>query len=349
MEDKIWQKVKDGYLRQVEEAVAGHDRGREIVEDVARHLEEKYAALRDDERTWDNFQKIITDMGPAGEYGELLEKDPLRVASSGLRVKTAEDRRHKIIRIAIAVAVIVGIVVLALAVRDFAPGKTAEFVLDPEAVGRWESVDFVAAKENFQPGRILWQGGLYLKGLELFPNGTTAGPWSWTKGSLYHPGDKTTAHYEIHDMAGVRYMFFEWMSGDVTIRHQKPWYYVLKKIDTESAPPITMPMDQVLKARAMDLVKAMVEWRYEDVRNMFDPTMKAALSRDKLQDVWNQLEQAGGPFKEANPLGIRITKTGEYTIVYYPCKWEHNALDFKVVFDKEGKVSGLWTVAPGSN
>ena len=35
--------------------------------------------------------------------------------------------------------------------------------------------------------------------------------------------------YLIKEIAGSKYMFFEWKSGDYTIRHMKPKYYVLKK------------------------------------------------------------------------------------------------------------------------
>jgi hypothetical protein len=35
-------------------------------------------------------------------------------------------------------------------------------------------------------------------------------------------------------MEGSTYMFFEWKSGDYTIRHRKPSYYVLKKVSSET-------------------------------------------------------------------------------------------------------------------
>jgi len=106
--------------------------------------------------------------------------------------------------------------------------KAPEFVDDPAVVGKWASVDFVKAIQDFKPGQRVWQGDLYLKGLECRPGGGTSGPWQWSKGVLWHPGDQTLAKYEIKDLAGSRYLFMEWMSGDVTIRGEKPRYYVLK-------------------------------------------------------------------------------------------------------------------------
>ena len=38
--------------------------------------------------------------------------------------------------------------------------------------------------------------------------------------------------HTIKDIGGSKYMFFEWKSGDYVIAHRKPFYYVLKKADT---------------------------------------------------------------------------------------------------------------------
>ncbi len=102
-----------------------------------------------------------------------------------------------------------------------------KFVDDPEALGTWKSVDFVSSIEDFVPGQRRFSGELFLKELVILPNGRTKGPWTWTKGSLYHPGDHTLSHYEIRQIGGATYLFFEWESGDYILRQQKPSYYVL--------------------------------------------------------------------------------------------------------------------------
>lgn len=103
------------------------------------------------------------------------------------------------------------------------------FVDDPMVVGTWESVDFLRDPAFFKPGQTQWTGDLFLKGFTVNPGGTTSGPWDWSKGVLWHPGDKTLAKYEIKTIDGADYMFMEWISGDVTIRGMKPSYYVLAK------------------------------------------------------------------------------------------------------------------------
>ena len=102
------------------------------------------------------------------------------------------------------------------------------FVDDPEVLGKWESVDFVGAIDDFTPGEQAWTDDLFLKGLNFMAEGRTSGPWKWTKGYLYHPGDQAEGKYEIKTIAGTKYLFMEWISGDVTIRGEKPWFYVMK-------------------------------------------------------------------------------------------------------------------------
>ena len=72
--DSTWDNLKQGYLRQVEKSLmkVSSPRKKEVLEDVACHLDQKYRELADDDRTWENYQQIITEMGPAEDYAELL-------------------------------------------------------------------------------------------------------------------------------------------------------------------------------------------------------------------------------------------------------------------------------------
>ena len=112
-----------------------------------------------------------------------------------------------------------------------APG----FENDPQVIGRWKSVDFVKNISDFAPGTKRIKRDLYLKEFVFAPNGKTHKPfWTWTKGSVHHSGNKTTAKYVVKTIEGNQYLFLEWMSGDVTIRARKPSYYVFKR---QSPPP----------------------------------------------------------------------------------------------------------------
>jgi len=73
-ENKMWESLKAGYLRQVEESLSsiGHPRTKEILDDVSSHIDRRFSELNEKQRTWENMQAIITDMGPASDYAELL-------------------------------------------------------------------------------------------------------------------------------------------------------------------------------------------------------------------------------------------------------------------------------------
>jgi hypothetical protein len=73
-ESKTWESLKIQYLNQVEKALSSveHPRRKEVLDDVRSHLDQRFAELADEQRTWENFQAIITEMGPACDYAELL-------------------------------------------------------------------------------------------------------------------------------------------------------------------------------------------------------------------------------------------------------------------------------------
>ena len=74
---------------------------------------------------------------------------------------------------------------------------------------------------------------LYVKELNFTNDGKVCKTvFTWTKDHILNPVDKTDSKYVIKDINGSTYMFFEWKSGDYTIRGQKPSYYVLKKISS---------------------------------------------------------------------------------------------------------------------
>ena len=52
---------------------------------------------------------------------------------------------------------------------------------------------------------------------------------NWTKGKVLSKQDKTASGYDLRDINGKTYMFYQWKSGDYTYRGMNPHYYVLKK------------------------------------------------------------------------------------------------------------------------
>ena len=72
-QEKDWRQLKEQYLKQIEDVLL--DSGRQdvdgIVNDVRNHLDRRFTELQSQQRTWENFQKIITEMGPPSDYAEL--------------------------------------------------------------------------------------------------------------------------------------------------------------------------------------------------------------------------------------------------------------------------------------
>ena len=78
-EIKKWDSLKAEYLRKVEKVLSSvkHPRRKEVLEDVRSHLDRRFAELEPQQRSWENFQAIITQMGPVSDYAELLDADAI--------------------------------------------------------------------------------------------------------------------------------------------------------------------------------------------------------------------------------------------------------------------------------
>jgi fermentation-respiration switch protein FrsA (DUF1100 family) len=75
----------------------------------------------------------------------------------------------------------------------------------------------------------------------------------------------------------------------------------------------------------------------------FDPTMKSAMPEARLRETWQTVQAQAGPFQEQ--LGARAIKLAGYDAALVTCQFEHTMLDVKVVFDAQGRVSGLFFLA----
>lgn len=239
--NKIWDNLKADYLRQVEKALSSvkHPRGKEVLEDVSSHLDRRFAELGAQQQTWENFQSIITEMGPASDYAELLEPHAAHPYRS--------TRDKYMLLAGLVTVVIIGTAVLLPIVMSHRvkiplseQGRIVDiinypFVNDPDVIGAWKSVDFVETKEDFKPGIRQWEGELWLNHLVFEEGGDIAGGiFTWTKGRVLNEREKTASAYEIKKMDDKVYMFFERKSGDYTIQHIPPQYYVLEKVSLES-------------------------------------------------------------------------------------------------------------------
>lgn len=232
--DKLWQDMKEDYLCRVEAQLMTTDKTsrQAILKDVEEHLDRRYSELAHQQKSREQFEAIIADMGPVEDYAELLTSKPQSRDSEYTPSKGLVFlNRLMTVLFLLVLFCVAGWKLSTGSVLDKSGQSLAVFENDSQLVGQWVSVDFVQHPDAFDPQHRQWPGNLYLKAMAFYDNGTTAGPWQWTKGDIYHPGDKSHAKYLFSQINGEIYLFFEWINGDVLLRGAKPHYYVLKRGD----------------------------------------------------------------------------------------------------------------------
>lgn len=185
----------------------------------------------------------------------LMSYDPLKKAKQKLKNESMMDRRISMIslfhkrtmKISLAFVVILILIGGAIGVSATSLFKTDKinypFVDDQRVIGKWMTVDFVKTANEFVPDKKSWSGDLFLKEFAFIKNGKMLisvnqgngalaySSTTWTKGMVINTDEKTASKYEIMNIDGSTYMFYEWKSGDYVFRGMQPYIYVLKKVD----------------------------------------------------------------------------------------------------------------------
>jgi uncharacterized protein len=93
---------------------------------------------------------------------------------------------------------------------------------------------------------------------------------------------------------------------------------------------------------AEGMVDSMAKGEFASATKGFDAAMKAAMSAERLGQTWSQLTTQAGAFQSRT--GSREAQEAGFRTVYVTCRFEKTTMDIKVVFDKDGKIGGLWFV-----
>ncbi|HHY44938.1 MAG TPA: alpha/beta fold hydrolase [Firmicutes bacterium] len=112
---------------------------------------------------------------------------------------------------------------------------------------------------------------------------------------------------------------------------------------TPNTPAEPVP-DSVLDSRARTFVAAMSEGKYADAVKMMDSRMASALPAERLKSTWDSLVSQLGAFGAIT--SVRLATESGYRVAYVTCDFESAVIDTKVVFDAEGRVTGLWFGLP---
>jgi dienelactone hydrolase len=111
---------------------------------------------------------------------------------------------------------------------------------------------------------------------------------------------------------------------------------VAREAHAQRAPATAADLEIVAK----QFVELLVQEEYNRATVDFDKTMKRVMPSAKVEEVWKEILNKVGPFRSQQR--TRTEKVAKYDIVYVTCEFEKLALDVKVVFDSERKISGLF-------
>lgn len=119
---------------------------------------------------------------------------------------------------------------------------------------------------------------------------------------------------------------------------------LLAKVDWNGATrtiSITVPPSaRAVSVLAKQAVQDLAGKNYAAVVKSFDPAMTAACPQDKLQSIWETVQQQAGAYQSVT--SVRSEVYQQYVIVYATCQFEQAALDVKLVFNPLQQISGLF-------
>jgi dienelactone hydrolase len=106
------------------------------------------------------------------------------------------------------------------------------------------------------------------------------------------------------------------------------------------------PKPADIQARAKSLVALLAKGDYANAGKDFDKTMKKVLPPKELEKLWKGLMEKYGALKKQQ--GVRTERGEKYEFVFVSCTFEKGPLDVKVVFTKDGEITGMFFTFPKS-
>ena len=103
-----------------------------------------------------------------------------------------------------------------------------------------------------------------------------------------------------------------------------------------------------IKTAALEVINKLVATEYEAVRADFNDQLKASFPVESLGQIWTSVVQTLGSYQ-----GHDEPRTKQFQgndVVTVKCRMERGAVDLQIVYDKNGKIGGIWTLPPeGAN
>jgi hypothetical protein len=117
-----------------------------------------------------------------------------------------------------------------------------------------------------------------------------------------------------------------------------------RPVDPSTGTPLAGPRLPDAARRAEDLVIAIIEGRWDDVRRDFDERMLEAVDEDLVVLAWTQVGSAVGRYERmGEPM---VVAAGDYTTVNVPLYFEAGERTVQATYRADGQVAGLWIRPP---
>lgn len=117
-----------------------------------------------------------------------------------------------------------------------------------------------------------------------------------------------------------------------------------KAVNPRTGQDMTANLLPDAERRALEVLDAWRAGRDDELLERFDDTMRAQLPPERLAQTWPQLTGLVGAYESC---GDPVPRPfGEHTVVDIPLEFEGGPMRGRVVFDREGRIAGLFVLTP---
>ena len=102
-----------------------------------------------------------------------------------------------------------------------------------------------------------------------------------------------------------------------------------------------------LEQAAGQLLQLMVAGKYEEATKDFDTQVSQAMPPDKLKQTWEAVTAQVGALQEQT--AVRRSQSGAHMVIDVDCTFEKSPLVFRLAFDQEHKIAGMFFLPPQGN
>ncbi len=111
-------------------------------------------------------------------------------------------------------------------------------------------------------------------------------------------------------------------------------------VDPRTGEPMSTEIAPGAADRAVIIFADLAEGRWEEARQDFNAKMSEALDARRLADSWARMASLVGGYEGmGEPFAHRVA---DHTVVEIPLRFEAGEATGRVVFDEDGRVTGLW-------